>query len=177
MGATESWDRFLETTGDSRLILLTTKAATAYTDIAFRADDILIVGQESSGVPRPVHERAEARIRIPLRPGLRSLNVALAGAMVLGEALRQTKGFPDFMTNDRKQRARIWFEQLRDSICAAFEAIERDHTGQMADRPAGSFDRKSWSRPSEDGKRRRRRHHGDHAGPGVRKGRRQCLDR
>ena len=61
---------------------------------AFRADDVLLLGRESEGVPAEVHERADARLRIPLKTGMRSLNVAQAGAIVLAEALRQTKGFP-----------------------------------------------------------------------------------
>ena len=55
------------------------------------------------------------------------------------------------MNNEHKQRAKAWFESLRDSICAVFETIERDHTGQMASLPAGTFERKSWTRPPEDG--------------------------
>src|SRR6478609_1163082 len=78
---------------DSRLLLLTTRAETAYTDIAFRSDDTLLLGRESAGVPEAVHAGADARLRIPIAPGLRSLNVAVAAAMVLGEALRQTGGF------------------------------------------------------------------------------------
>jgi tRNA (cytidine/uridine-2'-O-)-methyltransferase len=77
----------------SRLVLLTTRSRTAYTSFKFRADDTLLLGRESAGVPDPIHETADARLRIPLRPGLRSLNVAVAAAMVLGEALRQTGGF------------------------------------------------------------------------------------
>lgn len=77
----------------SRLVLLTTHSRMAYMGFAFRADDTLLLGRESAGVPDPVHETADARLRIPMRPGLRSLNVAVAGAMVLGEALRQTRGF------------------------------------------------------------------------------------
>lgn len=77
----------------SRLVLLTTKAATAYAELAFRADDTLLLGRESAGVPDDVHARADARVRIPMASGLRSLNIAVAGAMVLGEALRQTRGF------------------------------------------------------------------------------------
>lgn len=77
-----------------RLVLATTKAAQPYTDLAFRPDDIILLGRESKGVPDEVHEAADARILIPLAPGLRSLNVALAGGMILGEALRQTRGFP-----------------------------------------------------------------------------------
>jgi tRNA (cytidine/uridine-2'-O-)-methyltransferase len=88
-----SWDGYLAARGAGRLVLLTTKASTAYTGFAFDAADTLLLGRESAGVPAEVHDRADARLRIPLRPGLRSLNVAQAGAMVLGEALRQTDGF------------------------------------------------------------------------------------
>lgn len=77
-----------------RLVLLTTRAANPHTTFAFRASDVLLLGRESAGVPEAVHARADARIRVPIRPGLRSLNVAVAAAMVLGEALRQTEGFP-----------------------------------------------------------------------------------
>ena len=87
-----SWDEFARST-TKRMILLTTKAEARYTDFAFTPTDVLILGRESAGVPESVHQSAAARLRIPMRPGLRSLNVALAGAMVLGEALRQTKGF------------------------------------------------------------------------------------
>jgi tRNA (cytidine/uridine-2'-O-)-methyltransferase len=74
----------------SRLVLLTTRAELPYTGFAFQATDILLVGRESAGVPETVHQAADARLRIPIRPGLRSLNVAVAAAMALGEALRQT---------------------------------------------------------------------------------------
>jgi tRNA (cytidine/uridine-2'-O-)-methyltransferase len=90
----ESWSRFHDNFS-GRLVLLTTRATTAYTDFAFAADDTLMVGRESAGVPDAVHAAACARLLIPLRPGLRSLNVAQAAAMVLGEALRQTRGFPE----------------------------------------------------------------------------------
>lgn len=73
-----------------RLVLLTTKAAQPYTDFRFEASDVLLVGRESAGVPEQVHARADARVLIPMQPGCRSLNVATAAAMVLGEALRQT---------------------------------------------------------------------------------------
>ena len=75
----------------SRLLLLTTRAATAYTGYVFQPTDILLVGRESAGVPEAVHAAADARLRIPIRPGLRSLNVAIAAAMVLGEAMRQVE--------------------------------------------------------------------------------------
>jgi tRNA (cytidine/uridine-2'-O-)-methyltransferase len=77
----------------SRLVLLTTRAELAYTSFAFRSNDTLLVGRESAGVPEPVHQAADARLRVCIRPGLRSLNVAVAAAMALGEALRQTQGF------------------------------------------------------------------------------------
>ena len=78
----------------SRLVLLTTHGETAYTRFAFRAEDTLLVGRESAGVPQAVHDLADARLRIPMRGGLRSLNVAVAAAMVLGEALRQIGARP-----------------------------------------------------------------------------------
>lgn len=74
-----------------RLVLLTTKADRSYVDYAFRADDVLLLGRESAGVPDEVHRAADARLVIPMQTGARSLNVALAAAMVLGEALRQTR--------------------------------------------------------------------------------------
>jgi len=83
-----------------RLVLLSTRARGSYLDFAFRPDDTLLLGRESAGVPDPVFKTADARIRIPLTPGLRSLNVALAAAMVLGEALRQTGGFADGMASE-----------------------------------------------------------------------------
>ncbi len=73
-----------------RLVLFTTKSTLSYLDYSFETDDVLLFGRESAGVPDEVHEAADARLVIPLRPGLRSLNVALAAAMVAGEALRQT---------------------------------------------------------------------------------------
>jgi tRNA (cytidine/uridine-2'-O-)-methyltransferase len=76
-----------------RLVLFTTKAATPYLDHRFAADDILLFGRESAGVPDAVHRAADARLLIPMRPGLRSINIAMAAAMALGEALRQTGGF------------------------------------------------------------------------------------
>ncbi len=79
---------------DGRLLLLTTSGDTDYRAAAYRADDILVLGRESAGVPDFVHEAAQLRLTIPLAAGMRSLNVATAAAMVLGEALRQTGGFP-----------------------------------------------------------------------------------
>jgi len=76
------------------LVLVTTRAERSYLDHAFRADEVLLFGRESAGVPEPVHAAADMRLRIPLRAGMRALNVALAAAMVAVEALRQTGGFP-----------------------------------------------------------------------------------
>jgi tRNA (cytidine/uridine-2'-O-)-methyltransferase len=90
----ESWDRFLDAMPQRRLILLTARAELSYTDFAFQADDVLVVGRESAGAPPEVHDKAHARVKIPLQASMRSINVAQAAAMVLGEALRQTKGFP-----------------------------------------------------------------------------------
>lgn len=78
----------------ARLILLTSHAAVPHLDFAFRPGDILMLGRESAGVPDAVHMAVDARIRIPMQPGLRSLNIAVASAIALGEALRQTGGFP-----------------------------------------------------------------------------------
>ncbi len=75
-----------------RRVLLTTKASVPYTDAAYTSGDVLVVGRESTGAPEHVHEAAALRVLVPMRPGLRSLNVALAAAMVAGEALRQTGG-------------------------------------------------------------------------------------
>ena len=77
-----------------KLVLLTTAAETSYLDHAFRTDQVLLVGRESAGVPQAVHAAADVRLRIPIAEGLRSLNVAMAVALVAGEALRQTGGFP-----------------------------------------------------------------------------------
>jgi tRNA (cytidine/uridine-2'-O-)-methyltransferase len=73
-----------------RLVLATTRGAVPYTDFAYRPGDVILVGRESAGVPDEVHAIADARVLIPMRPGMRSLNVAMAAAMIVGEALRQT---------------------------------------------------------------------------------------
>jgi tRNA (cytidine/uridine-2'-O-)-methyltransferase len=77
----------------ARLVLLTSRGATPYTEFAFAGDDVLMVGRESAGVPEAVHAAADARVFIPMQAGLRSLNVAVSAAMVLGEAIRQTGAF------------------------------------------------------------------------------------
>ena len=75
-----------------RLVLATTQGAVPYTAFAFRPGDCLMVGRESAGVPEAVHEAADARVVVPMRAGMRSLNVAVSAAMILGEALRQVSG-------------------------------------------------------------------------------------
>ena len=84
-----SWEQFKKSAAGRRLVLLTTRAETSYLDFRFKDGDVLLLGRESSGVPATVHETADHRITIPMRNGARSLNVALACAMVTGEVLRQ----------------------------------------------------------------------------------------
>ena len=72
-----------------RLVLLSTKAATPYTNFSFADGDMLLFGRESAGVPDPVHQAADARLTIPMQGSARSINVALSVAMVAGEAIRQ----------------------------------------------------------------------------------------
>lgn len=80
-------------TAKRRLVLMTTKARQSAYSTRFSEDDILMVGRESAGVPQAVADAADLAIRIPMQPGLRSINVALAATMVLGEAMRQTNRF------------------------------------------------------------------------------------
>ena len=87
----QSWDCFRKAKEGQRQVLLTTKGNTPYTDFLFQPNDILIVGRESAGAPESVHNQVDAQLIIPMEAGLRSLNVALSAAMVLGEALRQIK--------------------------------------------------------------------------------------
>lgn len=89
-----SWERYLQARGGGRLVLLTTRATLTYERFSFAPDDTLLLGRESAGVPDAVHQRCDAHLRIAMKSGLRSLNVAQAAAMVLGEALRQTGSFP-----------------------------------------------------------------------------------
>lgn len=88
----DSWDKFYAQ-HQGRIVLLTTKGSELYHKFAFRNDDILLLGRESAGVPDFVHQAADARLRIPMRSDTRSINVAISGAIVLGEALRQTGNF------------------------------------------------------------------------------------
>jgi len=89
----DSWSKFEQWRNEQghRLILFTTKSPGCYLDYRYSADDILLFGRESAGVPDEVVAAADARVVIPIKSGLRSLNVAVAAAMALGEALRQTR--------------------------------------------------------------------------------------
>ena len=89
-----SWTAFQNERPAGRLVLLSTRGDTIFPQVEFAAGDTLLLGQESAGVPDAVHEAADLRLRIPMRPGMRSINVAVTASMVLSEALRQTKGFP-----------------------------------------------------------------------------------
>jgi tRNA (cytidine/uridine-2'-O-)-methyltransferase len=88
-----SWQAFLgwRAEASARLVLLTTRASLAHTQFAYAPGDILLLGRESAGVPDEVHAAADATVRVPILPSLRSLNVAIAGAIVAGEALRQIR--------------------------------------------------------------------------------------
>jgi tRNA (cytidine/uridine-2'-O-)-methyltransferase len=91
-----SWADFLAAPerAQGRLVLFTTSAAIPYTDYVFQDGDTLLFGQESAGAPEHVHAAAQARLVVPIAPETRSLNLVSTAAMALGEALRQTRGFP-----------------------------------------------------------------------------------
>lgn len=93
-----SWEAYLGFVADlpqpARLVLMTTRAAQPLYEFAFQPGDIMLMGRESAGVPQDVHERADARLYIPMSPHARSINVINAAAMALGEGLRQVRGFP-----------------------------------------------------------------------------------
>ena len=88
------FDVFRSTLGNARLVLMTTKASTSLYDFAFSPHDVLLFGMESGGVPAAVAAAAECAIKIPLRPQVRSFNLATSAAIAVGEALRQTQGLP-----------------------------------------------------------------------------------
>lgn len=89
------FDVFRAALGPRRLVLFTTKADAAFHEFAFRADDVLLFGKESAGVPSAVAAACDARLRIPMRPQVRSMNLATSAAIAIGEALRQSGGMPD----------------------------------------------------------------------------------
>ncbi|MEP7350060.1 MAG: tRNA (cytidine(34)-2'-O)-methyltransferase [Sphingorhabdus sp.] len=88
------WPAFLASTGDARIVLMSSKASVALPSFVFRPGDIILMGSESVGVPETVHTRADARVHIPMVAGFRSLNVAVAAGIALAEGLRQTQQFP-----------------------------------------------------------------------------------
>lgn len=89
-----SFDAFLETKGTARVILFTTKAIRSAYRFDYAPDDILLFGKESAGVPLEVAMHCVEKLRIPIRPEVRSFNLATSAALALGEALRQTNGLP-----------------------------------------------------------------------------------
>lgn len=95
----DSWEAFREKNDHRRLVLLTPRAPISYVDFTFDKGDTLLLGRESDGVPPSVYDEVHHRVTIPMMPDVRSLNVALAGALVLGEALRQTNGLPRLALN------------------------------------------------------------------------------
>jgi tRNA (cytidine/uridine-2'-O-)-methyltransferase len=89
-----SFDAFKAASGARRLVLFTTKSTQSAYDFSFRPDDILFFGKESAGVPPPVADVCDAQVRIPMRPHVRSMNLATSAALALGEGLRQTATLP-----------------------------------------------------------------------------------
>lgn len=89
-----SFDAFRDVVAPGRLVLFTTRGTLPLQDFAFRPDDVLLFGKESAGVPDAVAQACHARVRIPIRPQVRSLNLAISTAVAVGEALRQTGGLP-----------------------------------------------------------------------------------
>ncbi len=90
-----NWEAFKENHKGKRLVLMTTKTDQSFTDFKFQPDDILIAGRESAGVPEDVHNKCDAHVTIPMAVETRSINIAMASAIILGEGLRQTDGYPE----------------------------------------------------------------------------------
>ncbi|MDP4796022.1 MAG: tRNA (cytidine(34)-2'-O)-methyltransferase [Rhodospirillales bacterium] len=90
----QNWQRFQMERGNGRLILLTTRCESRLQDFSFARGDTLLLGRESAGVPEDVHNAADARVILPMKAGVRSMNVAVAGGIVLFEALRQLQALP-----------------------------------------------------------------------------------
>lgn len=88
------WASFLETLHGARLVLMSSKASIPLPRFVFQPDDVILMGSESSGAPANVHDRADARVYIPMAPGFRSLNISVSAGIALAEALRQTQQFP-----------------------------------------------------------------------------------
>ncbi len=88
------WASFLDTLNGARLVLMSSKASAPISRFVFQPDDVILMGSESSGAPAEVHDRAEARVYIPMAAGFRSLNISVSAGIALAEALRQTGQFP-----------------------------------------------------------------------------------
>ncbi len=95
-----SWEAFKKHHQGKRLVLMTTKTDNAFTDFEFQPDDILIAGRESAGVPENVHEECDAHVTIPMSAEARSINIAMASGIILGEGLRQVDGYPVLLNNE-----------------------------------------------------------------------------
>ena len=96
-----SFDEWLQSESvRRRLVLLTTRADTAHHEFHFETNDCLMLGRESAGVPQKIHDYVDERVRIPMKAGLRSLNIAVAAAIAVGEGLRQTNGFDGINCGD-----------------------------------------------------------------------------
>jgi tRNA (cytidine/uridine-2'-O-)-methyltransferase len=89
-----NFDAFKASIGSNRLVLFTTKSTLSAYAFEYRSDDVLLFGKESAGVPASVFDASDARVRIPMRPEVRSMNLAMTTALALGEALRQTGSLP-----------------------------------------------------------------------------------
>ncbi|MCH2549122.1 MAG: tRNA (cytidine(34)-2'-O)-methyltransferase [Alphaproteobacteria bacterium] len=93
----KSWKSYSEQRQENkRIILLTTRAKISYINFKFNPDDTLLLGRETSGVPSEIHDFVDASLKIPMQEHMRSLNVAIAAAIVLGDALKQTNQLPEF---------------------------------------------------------------------------------
>lgn len=88
------FDAFRQTIGEARLVLFTTKAVQSAYQFEFRPDDVLLFGKESAGIPTEIAETCDAKVRLPMREEVRSMNLATSAALALGEALRQVGGLP-----------------------------------------------------------------------------------
>lgn len=100
--AHSGWDAYLKALGTARIILMTTQAEKTIWDFSFSPNDIILMGRESAGAPMDVHDRADARLRVPMAPGARSLNITIAAAVALAEARRQV-GWSDAAPFDQAQ--------------------------------------------------------------------------
>ena len=92
------WETFLASVGGARIVLMSSKAATALPRFVFLPDDIILMGSESSGAPAAVHEYANERVYIPMVDGFRSLNISVSAGIAIAEGLRQTRQFPGAQT-------------------------------------------------------------------------------